>query len=63
MSTNKYVLNVKTGTFHIRNNSKCPHSNNAVKENEFYKFYDTEDEAIAENQKYMRYCRNCFSDR
>ena len=60
MSNPKYFLNVDSGTLHIFNTEKCPHSQHIAPED---KTYNTEDEAIAENQRYMRYCKTCFGGR
>lgn len=59
----KYVLNVNTGTLHIRETPSCASSKIKVHKSQDFKFYDTENEVIAENQRHMRYCKNCFRDR
>lgn len=63
MKDKKYVLNVETGTLHIHNTKSCASSKIKMQESEYYKFYNTEDEAIAENQRYMKYCKTCFGGR
>ena len=57
MKDKRYILNTKTGTLHKVNG--CYHSN--VWEN-IAKHYDTEDEAIADQTRYFRYCKNCFKN-
>lgn len=63
MKDKEYVLNVNRGTLHIRENPSCASSKIKVQESQYFKFYNTEDEAIAENQRHMRYCKTCFSGR
>ena len=60
MSNPKYFLNVDTGTLHIYNTEQCSYSKSISNED---KTYNTEDEAIAENQRYMKYCKTCFGGR
>lgn len=58
METKKYVLNTNTNTLHIFNG--CYHSRTISPEN---KTYNTEDEAIANNQNYIKRCKICFRGR
>lgn len=60
MKGKKYIYNVKTKKLHKFQNEHCFYSNSIPTE---HKFYNTEDEAIAENKKYMSYCKNCFGGR
>lgn len=58
MAKEKYMINLSTGTLHIV--GMCAHSRKKAFNG---KLYRTEDDAIKDNQRYMRYCKNCFKGR
>lgn len=60
MKGKKYLLNVGSGTLHLVNG--CYYSTNIHLPNDNYKAYLTEDEAIRDNSKYMKHCKNCFKN-
>lgn len=53
-----YFVNPNTGTLHIIGG--CYHSETVPKG---LKIYKSEDEAIAENQRYMKHCKLCFKNK
>ncbi len=53
----KFYLNEGTGTLHIIGG--CPHAK-TVPSNA--KTYETIDEVIAENTRYVRHCKRCFKE-
>jgi len=57
MEENRYMLNKDTGKLHKYNYEHCYYSR-SIPYN--HKFYDTEDEAISENQHYFSRCKFCF---
>lgn len=54
----KYFLNANTAVLHIIDG--CHHAKYIPKDS---KCYITEDDAIKDNQKYMKYCRLCFKNK
>ena len=54
----KYYLNEKTGKLHII--GKCCHSKYIPING---KCFETEDEAIRSEMRYMAYCRICFKEK
>lgn len=56
----KYLFNVGTGTLHIMDG--CYYSTNINLQDENYKTYTNEDDAIKENLKYMKRCKTCFKN-
>lgn len=59
----QYLLNIKNGTLHIFNTHSCYFSKNINRSDTNLKFYNNEDSAIAENQNYIKRCKNCFKNR
>ncbi len=57
MGQKKYMLNEKTGKLHKYNYEHCYFSRYKPYQ---YKLYETEDEAIIENQYYIGRCKFCF---
>ncbi len=53
-----YFVNSNTGTLHIIGG--CCHSETIPKD---LKIFKSEDEAIAENQRYMKHCKLCFQNK
>lgn len=53
-----YFVNPNTGTLHIIGG--CCHSKTVPKD---LKIYKAEDEAITENQLYMKRCKLCFKQK
>lgn len=54
----KFYLNKNTNRLHIVGG--CCHSRNLPKD---AKIFQTEDEAIKENTRYMVYCKLCFKNK
>lgn len=61
MNNKKYLLNLGRGTLHLVNG--CYYSTNIHLPDENYRVYANEDEAIRQNTKYMKHCKNCFKNR
>lgn len=55
MQNKKLVLNIQRGTLHKTNG--CLHSKVSK---EIAKYYDNEDEVIADQTRYFKYCKLCF---
>ena len=54
----RYFVNPNTGTLHKVGG--CCHSDTVPKDS---RQYQTEDEAISNEQKYMKHCKLCFRER
>lgn len=54
----KYYLNEKTGKLHIING--CCHAKHIPAN---AKCFETEDEAISKETRYMSYCKICFKEK
>lgn len=54
----RYYVNPNTGTLHMIGG--CWHSEQEPKN---LKIFRSEDEAIAENQRYMKHCKLCFKNK
>lgn len=57
-SKGKYILNIKSGTLHLTNG--CYYAKGSPPD---FKYFDTEDEAIAYGTKYFKHCKNCFKEK
>ncbi len=57
----KYVLNVKTKTYHIIDG--CHHSRQYPKNDHNFEEYSTEDQIIKKYQHYVSKCKICFKNK
>lgn len=53
----EYCLNARTGTLH--KTGMCRYSREGFTE---IKYFETEDEAISSETKYMKHCKICFKE-
>ncbi len=59
----KYIFNIGTGTLHYYNTQSCYNSKHFNPNDTNLKFYNSEDDAIRDNQSHLKKCKLCFKNR
>lgn len=59
----KYIFNIGRGTLHYYNTQRCYSSKTFNPKDANLKFYNTEDEAIKDNQSHFKKCKFCFKEK